>query len=212
MKNETNEAIDMLADVQLQVEPTRMAEMESKAKKILVGLGFSEANMAKPVSSLSGGWRMRTALATLLLQEAHILILDEPTNFLDLLGIIWLQKYLQSLQGVDNAPTLILVSHDRGFISLCTDLLILKDKQLTYFHGDLPTYESSQSERKRWLTKMKEAQDKQKAHIQQSIAHNIKAGKGERRPEQAAAGQVEAEETGRPLGLAGERQGRQVQA
>ncbi|GJC78034.1 protein GCN20 [Colletotrichum liriopes] len=177
IKNETQEALDMLADLQLQVEPSKVAETESKAKRILTGLGFSEAYMSKPVSSLSGGWRMRTALSISLLQETDILILDEPTNFLDLLGIMWLQRYLESLQDVDDAPTLILVSHDRDFITLCTDLLILKDKGLTYFHGDVPTYEASQSERKLWLTKMKDAQDKQKAHIQQSIANNMKAGK-----------------------------------
>lgn len=167
----------MLADLQLQVEPSKVAEIESKAKRILAGLGFSEAYMAKPVSDLSGGWKMRTALSVSLLQETDILILDEPTNFLDLLGIIWLQRYLESLQDVDDAPTLILVSHDRDFATLCSDLLILKEKGLTYFHGDLPTYEASQSERKLWLTKMKDAQDKQKAHIQQSISNNIKAGK-----------------------------------
>lgn len=177
VKDETQEAVEMLAELQLQVEPSRMAEIESTAKKILTGLGFSEEYMAKPVGSLSGGWRMRTALASALLAETDILILDEPTNFLDLLGIIWLQKYLQSLEDDDAAPTLILVSHDRDFITLCTDLLLVKDKQLTYFHGDLPTYESSQAEKKLHLTKMKEAQDKQKAHIQQSIASNIKAGK-----------------------------------
>lgn len=177
VKDETQEAVDMLADLQLQVEPTKMAEIESTAKKILTGLGFSEDYMAKPVSSLSGGWRMRTALASALLAETDILILDEPTNFLDLLGIIWLQKYLQSLEDDEAAPTLILVSHDRDFISLCTDLLLVKDKQLTYFHGDLPSYESSQAEKKLHLIKMREAQNKQKAHIQQSIASNIKAGK-----------------------------------
>ncbi|GJC96860.1 ABC transporter [Colletotrichum higginsianum] len=177
LKNETQEALDMLADLQLQVEPSRVAEIESKAKRILTGLGFSEAYMSKPVSSLSGGWRMRTALSVSLLQETDVLILDEPTNFLDLLGIIWLQRHLESLQDADGAPTLILVSHDRDFITLCTDLLILKEKGLTYFHGDLPTYEASQSERKLWLTKMKDAQDKQKAHIQQSISNNMKAGK-----------------------------------
>ncbi|KAL0933190.1 ABC transporter [Colletotrichum truncatum] len=177
LKNETQEALDMLADLQLQVEPSKVAEIESKAKRILAGLGFSEAYMSKAVSSLSGGWRMRTALSISLLQETDILILDEPTNFLDLLGIIWLQRYLETLQEEDNPPTLILVSHDRDFITLCTDLLILKDKGLTYFHGDLPTYEASQSERKLWLTKMKDAQDKQKAHIQQSITNNVKAGK-----------------------------------
>ncbi|KAK1596431.1 P-loop containing nucleoside triphosphate hydrolase protein, partial [Colletotrichum navitas] len=177
LDTETQEALDMLADLQLQIEPSKVAEIESKAKRILSGLGFTEAYMSKPVSSLSGGWMMRTALSISLLQETDVLILDEPTNFLDLLGIIWLQRHLESLQDVDDAPTLILVSHDRNFITLCTDLLILKDKGLTYFHGDLPTYEASQSERKMWLTKMKDSQDKQKAHIQQSIVNNIKAGK-----------------------------------
>ncbi|KAK1635132.1 ABC transporter [Colletotrichum phormii] len=177
IKSETQEALDMLADLQLQVEPSKVAETESKAKRILTGLGFSEAYMSKPVNSLSGGWRMRTALCISLLQETDILILDEPTNFLDLLGIIWLQRYLGSLQDTDEAPTLILVSHDRDFITICSDLLILKEKGLTYFHGDLPTHEASQSERKLWLTKMKDAQDKQKAHIQQSISNNMKAGK-----------------------------------
>ncbi|TDZ22868.1 putative ABC transporter ATP-binding protein YheS [Colletotrichum orbiculare MAFF 240422] len=177
LKNETQEALDMLADLQLQVEPSKVAETESRAKRILAGLGFSDAYMTKPVSSLSGGWRMRTALSISLLQETDILILDEPTNFLDLLGIIWLQRYLESLQDGETCRTLILVSHDRDFVTLCTDLLILKDKGLTYFHGTLPTYEQSQSERKLWLKKMKDAQDKQKAHIQQSISNNVKAGK-----------------------------------
>lgn len=133
--------------------------------------------MQKPVSSLSGGWKMRTALAASLLQETDILILDEPTNFLDLFGIMWLQQYLTSLADGADPPTLILVSHDRDFTSLCTDLLIIKDKGLTYFHGDLPMYESSRAEKKLYLTKMKEAKDKQKEHIQQTIQRNMKEGK-----------------------------------
>ena len=177
LQAETQEAADMLAELQLQIEPTRLAELEVRARSILTGLGFTEDFMAKPIDSLSGGWHMRAALATALLQEADILILDEPTNFLDLLGIIWLQRFLQSLEDTDKPSTLIVVSHDRDFVSLCTDLLIIKDKQLVYFHGDVPTYEASQSERKLWLTKMKDAQDKQKAHIEKSIAANKKAGK-----------------------------------
>ncbi|KAJ4294836.1 hypothetical protein N0V88_005070 [Collariella sp. IMI 366227] len=174
LQAETQEAADMLADLQLQVEPSRMADIESHAKKILTGLGFTEAYMTKAAGSLSGGWRMRSALATALLQETDILILDEPTNFLDLLGIIWLQRYLQTLEDMATPPTLILVSHDRDFTSsVCTDLLIIKDKDLTYFHGDLATYESAQAEKKIYLTKMKEAQDKQKAHMQDSIRQNL---------------------------------------
>lgn len=145
-----------------------MAEVESQAKRLLAGLGFSETAILKPVSSLSGGWRMRTALASALIQETDILILDEPTNFLDLLAILWLQRYLTTLGESADPPTLILVSHDRDFISLCTDLLIIRDKGIAYFHGDLPTYESTQAEKKIHLTKVKEAQDRQKDHIQQT--------------------------------------------
>lgn len=120
---------------------------------------------------------MRTALAIALLQETDILILDEPTNFLDLLGIIWLQRYLQSLEDSPDPPTLILVSHDRDFTSLCTDLLIIKDKDLVYFHGDFQMYESSTAEKKLHLTKVKEAKDKQKAHISATIQRNMREGK-----------------------------------
>lgn len=132
---------------------------------------------------------MRASLAACLLQETDIMILDEPTNFLDLLGIVWLQRYLTSL-GEDSdgttgaaaalttrAPTLILVSHDRDFISLCTDLLILKDKDLVYHHGDLASYESSTAVRRQHLKRMKEAKDRQKAHMQETIARNMREGK-----------------------------------
>ncbi|ODA77668.1 hypothetical protein RJ55_06270 [Drechmeria coniospora] len=177
LQAETQEAIDMLAQLQVQVEPARIAQVESKAKSILTGLGFSSDAMVKPASGMSGGWHMRASLATTLLQPSDILILDEPTNFLDLLGIVWLQRYLRSLEETDRPPTLILVSHDRDFIGLCTDLLILRDKQLTYFHGDLPTFEHSQADRKLWLRRMKDAQAKQKAHMEKTIQQNMKAGK-----------------------------------
>ncbi|KAI2465577.1 P-loop containing nucleoside triphosphate hydrolase protein [Annulohypoxylon bovei var. microspora] len=177
LAKETSEAADMLADLQLQIEPSKLADTESKAKKILTGLGFTESRMAQPVSSLSGGWKMRTALAAALLQDTDILILDEPTNFLDLLGIIWLQRHLTALAESPDPPTLILVSHDREFTSLCTDLLIIKDRGLTYFHGDLPAYESSRAELKAHLARAKDAQDRQKDHIQQTIQRNLREGK-----------------------------------
>ncbi|KAK7704974.1 hypothetical protein SLS64_008322 [Diaporthe eres] len=177
LEAEIQEATDLLAELQVQVEPSKIADIESRANKILAGLGFSQAYKSKAVSELSGGWKMRTALAIALLQETDILILDEPTNFLDLLGIIWLQRYLQSLEDLPDPPTLILVSHDRDFTSLCTDLLIIKDKDLVYFHGDFQTYESSTAEKKLHLTKVKEAKDKQKAHISATIQRNMREGK-----------------------------------
>lgn len=179
VKEETHVASDLLAELQSQLEPARIADIESKARSILSGLGFPRANLEKPVSTLSGGWRMRTNLASVLLQPTDILILDEPTNFLDLLGIIWLQRFLLQLpDSSPNPPTVVLVSHDRDFINaVCQELIILRDQELTYFKGDLVSYEASIRDKKLYLGRMKDAQDKQKAHIQQTIQQNIKQGK-----------------------------------
>ncbi|KAG9247402.1 P-loop containing nucleoside triphosphate hydrolase protein [Calycina marina] len=176
---ETHATSDLLADLQSQIEPTQIAEIEAKAKIILNGLGFSSAILQKPVSQLSGGWKMRTNLAACLLQPTDITILDEPTNFLDLLGIIWLQRYLLQLRDEgSNPPTIVLVSHDRDFVnSVCQELIILRDKTLTYFRGDLTLYDSTTREKKLFLTKMANAQEKQKAHYQQTIQQNVKQGK-----------------------------------
>lgn len=122
---------------------------------------------------------MRTNLAGCLLQATDILILDEPTNFLDLLGIIWLQRYLLGLHETGpNPPTVVLVSHDRDFVNtVCQELIILRDQELTYFRGDLNVYEASIRDKKLYLGRMKDAKEKQKAHIQQTIQQNIKQGK-----------------------------------
>ncbi|KAG0650163.1 abc transporter F family member 4 [Hyphodiscus hymeniophilus] len=178
LAEETHAASDLLVDLPSQVEPARLAEIEFKARSILSGLGFPKTTLEKPVSTLSGGWRMRTNLASCLLQPADILILDEPTNFLDLLGIIWLQRFLLQLREELNAPTVVLVSHDRDFINIvCQELVILRDQTLTYFRGDLVSYDASIRDKKLYLGRMKAAQDKQKAHIQQTIQQNMKQGK-----------------------------------
>lgn len=178
MTVETHAASDLLVELQSQLEPARIAEIEVKARSILSGLGFPKPFLEKPVSTLSGGWRMRTNLASCLLQPTDILILDEPTNFLDLLGIIWLQRFLLQLREESNPPTVVLVSHDRDFINIvCQELIILRDQALTYFRGDLISYDASIRDKKLYLGRMKVAQDKQKAHMQQTIQQNIKQGK-----------------------------------
>lgn len=179
LKEETLAASDLLAELQSQLEPGKIAEIEVRARSILSGLGFPAPFLEKKVSTLSGGWRMRTNLAGCLLQATDILILDEPTNFLDLLGIIWLQRYLLQLrESGPNPPTVVLVSHDRDFINaVCQELIILRDHELTYFRGDLNVYEATIRDKKLYLGRMKDAQDKQKAHMQQTIQQNIKQGK-----------------------------------
>jgi ATPase subunit of ABC transporter with duplicated ATPase domains len=180
IKEETQAAIELLGELQSIVEPSRMAELEKQAKNILIGLSFTEEMMSKSLNTLSGGWLMRTSLATALLcgAESDILILDEPTNFLDLFGILWLQKYLLTLEESNKNTTIILVSHDRDFVdAVCQEIIILKDQSLAYFHGNITAYEQDQQSRKLYLGRMKEAQDRQRSHIEKTIQQNIKAGK-----------------------------------
>ncbi|KAH0538936.1 hypothetical protein FGG08_004527 [Glutinoglossum americanum] len=178
-QQETREAVDLLSELQSQFEQmTPLASLTSQARNILSGLGFSPATMDAPFTTLSGGWQMRCCLAGVLLQPTALLILDEPTNFLDLLGIIWLQHHLLALIAAPNPPTVLLVSHDRSFLdTLCTSLLILRNRTLTYFAGNLSAYEADQRDQKLYLSRMKEAQDRQIAHMEKTIREGIKLGK-----------------------------------
>ena len=120
---------------------------------------------------------MRCMLASALTQTSDIIILDEPTNFLDLLGIIWLQRYLLDLRQNSNA-TLLLVSHDRDFVdAVCQEVIILRDKKLTYFSGNLSSFETDRKHQILRLSRMQEAQDRQVAHMEKTIQNNIKVGK-----------------------------------
>jgi ATPase subunit of ABC transporter with duplicated ATPase domains len=174
---ETKEAVDIQAELQTQLETMKIADIESKARTILMGLGFKEPQLEKPFSTLSGGWRMRCMLAAALTHTADIIILDEPTNYLDLLGIIWLERHLIALRE-SSSTTLVLVSHDRAFVdATCSEIIILRDLKLTYFNGNLSAYEKSIRHKILRMTRMKDAQDKQIAHMNQTIANNIKQGK-----------------------------------
>eukprot|EP00981_Chlorochromonas_danica_P010982 scaffold3595_cov235-Ochromonas_danica.AAC.20 len=104
---------------------------------VMANVGFTDDGKAKPhhpVSSLSGGWRMKLALARAMLQRADILLLDEPTNHLDVINVAWVKNYINSLKNV----TCIMVSHDSGFLNdCCTDILQIERLKLKKFHGNL---------------------------------------------------------------------------
>lgn len=107
-------------------------EVESDAKKYLVGLGFSPQQFGQSPKELSGGWRMRLELAKILVNNPNFLILDEPTNHLDLPSLVWLETYLRSFEG-----TVLFVSHDRALLNrLATITLHLAYGSLTAYTGN----------------------------------------------------------------------------
>ena len=111
-------------------------ELEAKARKVLSGLGFREADMERPVEEVSGGWAMRIALARILLSEPDLILLDEPTNHLDLDSLLWLEEYL-----IQTPSSLMLISHDRVFLDRVVHrLLELDNGQIVSYKGDFDTY------------------------------------------------------------------------
>ncbi|KAF2220189.1 putative ABC transporter [Elsinoe ampelina] len=175
--SEIQQATKLIADIQDKLAVITTGEREAQARKTLKGLGFDEIMMQKPVNKLSGGWHMRCMLATALLQTADLLILDEPTNFLDLLGIVWLQKHIESLQSLGD-KTIVIVSHDRDFVdATCEEIIILRDKVLSYFPGNITDYETDTRSRIKYLTRMKDAQEKKTDRMKKSIADTVKQGK-----------------------------------
>ncbi|KAJ5382172.1 hypothetical protein N7517_000083 [Penicillium concentricum] len=177
VQSDTQAAVETLQNLQSQIEDMKLADMEQEARRVLLGLGFKEDGFGKKVSTLSGGWRMRCMLASVLVQDPDIMILDEPTNFLDLLGVVWLENYLKQLRDTSET-TIVLVSHDRDFINaVCQEIVILREQKLTYFRGNLSAYEQDFEEQKLYLGRMKEAQERQVAHMEASIRENMKIGK-----------------------------------
>ena len=115
---------------------------EARAGQILHGLGFKGADFERPVSSFSGGWRMRLALARTLMQPAELLLLDEPTNHLDLDATLWLERWLARLDA-----TLLLISHDRDFLDRTVQYIAHLDaRAVTIWRGNYSHFERQRAE------------------------------------------------------------------
>lgn len=118
--------------------------MRHRTAQVLEGLGFSTADLQRPYSEFSGGWRMRVLLAKLILQQPDVLMLDEPTNHLDLPSIEWLEKYLQNYSGA-----VIIVSHDRYFLDRMVNKIVeLYQQQLHHYSGNYEDYEQEKEMRR----------------------------------------------------------------
>jgi len=132
----------------------------SRASRILSGLGFSQADLQRPVAEFSGGWRMRLNLAQALLCPSDLLLLDEPTNHLDLDAVFWLEEWLKRYPG-----TLLLISHDREFLDATVDYIChLEGRSLRLYKGNYAEFERQRAAN---LANQQAAFEKQ----QREIAH-----------------------------------------
>jgi ATP-binding cassette, subfamily F, member 3 len=114
----------------------------ARAQALILGLGFSAAQLSQPVNSFSGGWRMRLQLARALMCPSDLLLLDEPTNHLDLDALVWLEAWLKRYQG-----TLVVISHDREFLDAVTQVTVHVDKaKLVRYGGNYSKFEDMRAE------------------------------------------------------------------
>ena len=138
---------------------------ESRAAKLLAGLGFSDEEQQRGFNQFSGGWRMRLNLARALMCRSDLLLLDEPTNHLDLDAIIWLEHWLSSYQGM-----LLVISHDRDFLdAICTHIWHLENHSVTTYTGNYAAFEQQRAARLAGQQAAYVKQQREIAHIQKFV-------------------------------------------
>jgi ATP-binding cassette subfamily F protein 3 len=158
---ETAEDAERIGAIHARLEDIDAHSAPARAAQILAGLGFDEAMQQRPMSSYSGGWRMRVALAAVLFAEPDLLLLDEPTNHLDLEATVWLEAYLKTYP-----HTLLLVSHDRQILNSSVDhILHLDQRRLTYYTGGYDEFERLRAEKIAQSKAMAAKQDERRKHL-----------------------------------------------
>ena len=168
------ERTGLLERAEVETEPERIAEIHTrlsdigahaapaKAASILSGLGFGEQEQQRPCSEFSGGWRMRVALASALFAEPDFLLLDEPSNYLDLEGTLWLENFLKGYP-----HTVLIVSHDRDLLNTAVNnILHLSRGKLGFYSGGYDTFEETRREQQRLQLKLKKKQDDERRRLE----------------------------------------------
>jgi len=156
----------LLVDLYERMEEMDPSTFHTRASLILTGLGFNKNTINKKTKDMSGGWRMRVALAKALFVKPSLLLLDDPTAHLDLEACVWLEEYLKKWD-----RTLILVSHSQDFLNgVCTNMIDMRQKQLIYYGGNYDSYVKTRSELETNQMKAYDKQQEEIKHIKKFIA------------------------------------------
>jgi ATP-binding cassette subfamily F protein 3 len=160
--------LDRLAEIHDRLIAIDAYTAAARASRILVGLGFDEAAQHRPLDSYSGGWRMRVALAALLFSQPDLLLLDEPSNHLDLEATMWLESFLKTYRA-----TIVVISHERDLLNNVVDCILhLEQGKITLYPGGYDDFERQRAERLAQLASAREAQAVQRAKLQDYVARN----------------------------------------
>jgi ATP-binding cassette subfamily F protein 3 len=156
---------EQLAEIYQRLNAIDADRAPSRAAEILNGLGFSNADLDRPMAEFSGGWRMRVALAAALFAQPDLLLLDEPTNYLDLEGALWLEARLKKYP-----HTALIVSHDRELLNNSVDAILhLSAAKLELYTGGYNDFETRRAEKTRLQTATRAKQEAERAHLQKFI-------------------------------------------
>ncbi len=158
--------VEKYGELQSEFESVGGYDIESRAKEILGGLGFSNDDMLMDVGQFSGGWKMRVSLSKILLLVPDVLLMDEPTNHLDVESIVWLESWLQAFKG-----SVLMTSHDRDFLNrLVTKIIEIANRTITTYGGNYDFYEKERDIRKEQLIAQAKRQDDMLAKEEEFIA------------------------------------------
>ncbi|KAF7881122.1 uncharacterized protein EAF02_007013 [Botrytis sinoallii] len=156
----------VLLDLYERMDTMDPSTFSTRASLILTGLGFNKVTIHKKTKDMSGGWRMRVALAKALFVKPSLLLLDDPTAHLDLEACVWLEEYLKKWD-----RTLILVSHSMDFLNgVCTNMIDMRSRQLIYYGGNYDSYAKTRYEQEVNQMKAYQKQQDEIVHIKKFIA------------------------------------------
>ncbi len=158
-------APERLGDIYARLNDIDADRAPARAAEILSGLGFTTADLARPMAEFSGGWRMRVAMAAALFAEPDLLLLDEPTNYLDLEGALWLEARLRKYP-----HSALIISHDRELLDHSVDAILhLTEGKLDYYTGNFSSFEKQRAEKARLQAATRGKMEARRGHLQSFV-------------------------------------------